>query len=40
LTLVELNGLLARRRRGRDINSEIEKRALADFEDDVRQGFS
>lgn len=31
--------MLARRRRSRDINSEIEKRALADFEDDVVRGF-
>jgi uncharacterized protein len=39
LTLVELRCLLARRRRSRDINIEIEKRALADFEDDIVNGF-
>ena len=39
LTLVEFRCLLGRRRRNRDINTETEKRALADFEDDILNGF-
>ena len=31
--------MLARRRRSRNIGSEIEKRALAEFEDDIVNGF-
>lgn len=39
LTLVEFRCLLGRCRRNRDISTEIEKHALADFEDDILDGF-
>jgi uncharacterized protein len=39
LTLVEFRCLLARRRRNRNISSDIEQRVLKDFEEDVVGGF-
>lgn len=38
LTLVEFRCLLARRRRGGQIDSQIEQRALAEFDGHVRRG--
>jgi predicted nucleic acid-binding protein len=39
LTLVEFRCLLGRRRRSREINIENERRASADFDDDIVGGF-
>lgn len=39
LTVVEMRCLLGRRRRDRDIDSKIELRIFAAFQEDVRQGF-
>jgi predicted nucleic acid-binding protein len=39
LTVVEFRCLLARRRRAREIAARMERRIVAAFDDDVRQGF-
>lgn len=39
LTVVELRCLVARRRRNREIDTRLERRVLAAFDDDVAQGF-
>jgi predicted nucleic acid-binding protein len=39
LTVVELRCLLGRRRRNREIDAGVERRAAAAFEDDIAQGF-
>ena len=39
LTVVEMRTLLARRRRGKQVDSKLEIRVFATFEDDIRRGF-
>ena len=39
LTVVELQCLLGRRRRNREIDADMERKATAAFEEDVAQGF-
>jgi predicted nucleic acid-binding protein len=39
LTVVEMRSLLARRRRGKQVDSKLEIRVFATFEDDIRRGF-
>jgi hypothetical protein len=39
LTVVEMRSLLARRRREKEIDAEMENRVFATFEEDIRQGF-
>jgi predicted nucleic acid-binding protein len=39
LTVVEMRSLLARRRRGKQIDPKLEIRVFATFEEDVRRGF-
>jgi hypothetical protein len=39
LTVVEMRSLLARRRREKHVDSKLETRVFATFEDDIRRGF-
>jgi hypothetical protein len=39
LTVVEMRSLLARRRREKYVDSKLENRVFATFEDDIRRGF-
>lgn len=39
LTVVEMRSLLARRRREKHVDSKLENRVFATFEDDIRRGF-
>lgn len=39
LTIVEMRSLLARRRRGKEIDAALENRIFATFVEDIRQGF-
>ena len=39
LTVVEMRSLLSRRRREKQVDSKLETRVFATFEDDIRRGF-
>jgi predicted nucleic acid-binding protein len=39
LTMVEMRSLLARRRREKHVDSKLETRVFATFDDDIRRGF-
>src|SRR3972149_7177527 len=39
LTVAEMRSLLARRRRGKQVDPKMENRVFSPFEDDIRRGF-